>query len=69
MKFKLLLILTIFLLSMSSANVSAKSICALHENLDETKCAREIYLQNNISDIANMKELIQKKERNFMLIV
>jgi len=65
MKFKLLLILAIFLLSISSANVSAKNICALHENLDETKCAREIYLQNNISDIAKHEGINPKEGKKF----
>ncbi|MDD4358628.1 MAG: hypothetical protein PHY30_02315 [Candidatus Pacebacteria bacterium] len=55
MKFKLLVFLTIFLLSISSMNVFAKGVCALSDKLDEVKCGREIYLQDNISSIAKEK--------------
>jgi len=62
MKLKLLVFLTIFLLSTTSMNVFAKGICALSEKLDETRCSREIYLQDNISDIVEDKGINSSKK-------
>ncbi len=65
MKFKLLIFLTIFLLSISSNIVSAKSVCALSENLDEIKCSREVYLQDNISSIATNEGIELNEGKKF----
>lgn len=67
MKYKLLIFLTIFLLSISSNIVSAKSVCLLSENLDEIKCSREIYLQNNISNIANDEGIELNEDKKFYI--
>lgn len=67
MKYKLLIFLTIFLLSISSNIVSAKSVCFLSENLDEIKCSREIYLQDNISSIAINEGIELNENRKFYI--